>query len=87
MRTSVKGLLLGLLLALGACSSDPGIPVVTVTGEPVALLGVPTYYRATTTNGNDDLYAWETDNPVVATISTPLWLAIIASFSDVLWRK
>ncbi|MHC4959852.1 MAG: cytochrome c3 family protein [Planctomycetota bacterium] len=68
MRTSVKGLLLGLLLALGACSSDPGIPVVTVTGEPVALLGVPTYYRATTTNGNDDLYAWETDNPVVATI-------------------
>jgi hypothetical protein len=67
MRTSGRALLLLALLA--ACSGDDsGIPVVTVTGEPVALLGVPTYYTATTTNGSDDLYSWETDNPVVATI-------------------
>jgi len=58
------------LLPLACNDSSSGTPVVTVTGQPLVVVGTTAQYSATTTNATDTSYMWATNDPLIATIDT-----------------
>ena len=70
MRTWIlSALLLPLLWVMPACnSSGGGTAVVTLDGQALLVIGIQSQLAATTTNGGDTAYTWQSLHPAIATV-------------------